>query len=342
MRQLLQGRNPTLTARPRNQCSALVVVPVGQNYFYPLHGRRIAECLRELGCSVDVCPLSACPERHYDWCILVNISEVVQSFGNEPAALARVRRLAGRCRATASASLDCVSTDWYQRIHDYCDRTGIKTIVDFGLHDQSPSLPVKLRQSYHYVPNGLTASEARAVRSGAEEPERTIPWAVIAHVTPWRATIVDRLVRQVDPRGFVYLPQLAPIKETGSPHLNQAQFEKVLRQTRYQVWCSHHPHFYMESERFRTSLLCGSVPIKVIEDGQEIPEGAPFDYLIVKEEELSRRLWSFDFHALRSRFREDYLRLPGLTSGLSSFLTAAGVMVEPPRHKPEAQAKVNL
>ena len=87
--------------------------------------------------------------------------------------------------------------------------------------------------------------------------DRHIPWAFVGHMTESRVALVDFLVHQFDPGGFVYIPTLAPYTETDSPHLNQREFERVLYHTRYQMWRSHHEHFYLEPERFRTSLLTG-------------------------------------------------------------------------------------
>jgi hypothetical protein len=307
--------------------SALVLIPGMVNYFYNLNGRRIAEALRELHFKVDIGQLATCPEREYDWCILVNITEVLAGFGDQAAGLEKIRALRKRCRAMASCSLDCVATPWYHRLQEYCTQAGVEAILDLGLYDQRAYLPEASRAMYHFIPSGLTSSEVRELEAATgTDSERNIPWAFIGHLTPERAAIVDFLIQAVDPRGFVYLPGLAPYTEKGSPHLNQQQFERVLRHTRYQVWCSHHSHFYMEPERFRTSLLTGGVPVKVVESRGKLPKSVPFSYLLVEESQLHERLQERVFRQVRRRFQQDFLRLPRLHGSLADFLVGTQVL----------------
>jgi hypothetical protein len=327
---------------PGTARSALVLVPAKLNYFYDLHGRRLADALQALGFDVDVCTLARRPEKTYDWCVLTNISEIVLSHDQEDAedvtgditweeelaAIDAIRRLHRSCRVVTACSLDCVGTAWYSAIEQRCAAARIATVLDFGLHDQSPFLGPdgpERRPAYWFVPNGLTPSERRAV--GAEpDDHRPLPWAFVGHTTANRAALVDRLMQQVDPRGFVYMPGIGKITEKGSPHLNQKQFDAVLRRTRYQVWCSHHAHFYMESERFRMSLLAGSVPVKVVPDRKAVPARLLFDYLVLDEEEVAGRLREMDFQAVRRRFRDDFRAVPGIAAGVAGYLVAAGVL----------------
>lgn len=307
--------------------TALVLIPGSINYFYNLNGRRIAEALRDLGFAVDVCTLATCPERDYDWCVLVNITEVALSVGDGDAGLEQIRAVGRRCRALASCALDCVTTRWFEALLDCCATTDVRAILDLGLIDQSVHLSERARALYHFVPSGLTTSERRQLDAlEAAGEERPIPWAFIGHFTPHRAALVDYLVRVVDPRGFVYLPQLAPYTEKDSPHLNQRQFERVLRLTRYQLWCSHHHYCYMEPERFRTSLLTGSVPVKVMESRASLPRSAPFRYLMIAEDDLPQWLGEGAFERVRRRFQQDFRQLPSLQDGLAAYLTRAGLL----------------
>src|SRR5262249_46022612 len=155
---------------------------------------------------------------------------------------------------------------------------------------------------------------------------RTFPWAFVGHSTPERTALVDYLLQAVDPRGFVYMPALTTFTEKGSPHLNQQQFERVLRHTRYQFWCSHHAHFYMEPERFRTSLLTGGVPVKVVESKAKVPPSVPFSYLVVEERNLAGWVKEGVFAQVRRRFRRDFLGLGRLHHHLAHHLVQAGVL----------------
>ena len=320
--------------------TALVIVPAGLNYFYELHGRRVAEALRTLGFGVERGTLGAYLERPFDWCVLTNITETLISHAQqgaldvsrqitpaqERAALEAIRRLHKYCASMACCSLDCVSTTWYEWIQRRCEATGITTILDFGLHDQSASLSAPDRSMYHFITNGLTPSERRMVDRSEDDEERPIPWSFVGHVTLNRAALVDRLVQQLDPCGFVYLPQLGKVTVKGSPHLNETQYEAVLRRCRFHVWCAHHRHFYMESERFRMSLLAGCVPIKVVAPEQAVPAGLVFGDLVLSEADVAQRLRAFDFRAVRRRFRDDFRSLPGLSESLATFLRTRGIL----------------
>ena len=307
--------------------TALVLIPGSINYFYNLNGRRVAEALGELGFAVDVHTLATCPERDYDWCVLVNISEVALSVGDGSAGLERIRALVPRWRAAATCALDCVATRWFEAVANACLVANVGAILDLGLVDQGAHLPEVARALYHFVPAGLTTSERRqldALEDAADE--RPIPWVFIGHYTPHRAALVDYLVRVVDPRGFVYMPLLAPYTEKDSPHLNQQQFERVLRLTRYQLWCSHHHHFYMEPERFRTSLLTGSVPVKITDSRAALPRSAPFRYLVIAEDDIPEWLGGGVFERVRRRFRKDFRDFPSLRDSLAAYLVQAGIL----------------
>jgi hypothetical protein len=323
---------------PRKR-SALVVIPGTMNYFYNLCGRRLAEALRDLSFEADVGTLADRPAKKYDWCVLSNVYEVVQAFGDRDAAFGKVRELQKSCAVMTQASMESAATRWYRSIQEYCRALDIGSFLDIGLYDQMECLSPGERSTYHFLLNGLTASELRALDAddGAGDDLRTIPWAFVGHCSPDRVALVDYLIREFDARGFVYLPQLhTPVKEQGSPHLNERLFEAVLQRTRYQVWCSHHGSFYVEGERFRMSLLAGGVGVKVIADAARVPEGMPFPYLVPRERELAERLRSFNFADVRERFRDDFRAIQPLAVGLAGFLVDIGVL---PRHAaPAARA----
>jgi glycosyltransferase involved in cell wall biosynthesis len=312
------------TARKR---SALVIIPGTVNYFYNLCGRRLAEALRELSFEVDLGTLADHPAKEYDWCVLSNIYEVVHAFGDQGAAFAKVRELQRACAVMTQASMESAVTPWYRSIQEYCRALDIRSFLDIGLHDQWEHLRPEERSTYHFLVNGLTTSELRALDAEEADALRTIPWAFVGHCTPDRVALVDYLIREFDPRGFVYLPHLhTPVKERGSPHLNEQQFDAVLLRTRYQIWCSHHEAFYVEGERFRMSLLSGGVAVKVIAGPEHRRATAPFPYLMIEERSLARQLRSFDFEEVRRRFRDDFRAIKPLRDGLADFLTGAGVL----------------
>ncbi len=230
-----------------------------------------------------------------------------------------------------SLGIDCVSTTWYHRIHDYSTRAGVRLILDLGLFDQGPYLRPEERAGYRFVFSGLTPSEARQLESlGEDDSGRTIPWAFVGSQTPHRVALVDHLVQRVDPGGFVYIPSPAPYPEAGSPHLDQQQFERVLSHTRYQVWCSGHSYFYMEPERFRASLLTGGVPVKIVESHEQIPDSVPLGYLMMAPADVGDRLTERVFPRLRRQYQDDWRRFPTLAQEMARVLQELGIDVGRP------------
>jgi hypothetical protein len=303
----------------RSVGSALILIPGSVNFLYNQCGRRIGEVLTDLGIEVSLATLPNCPRREYDYCFISNISEVV--LNDEAAGIQEIRSLRGHCKTIVSCGIDSVQTHWFARLLDLSRQAGADFILDLGLHDQSGFLDLPARSMYRFAFSGLTASESRWLDSPQEiGVKRPIPWAFIGHSTALRAGLVDYLVQHVSANGFVYLPRLAPYAEKGSPHLNQQQLEAVLRRTQYQVWCSHHSHFYLEPERFRVSLLTGGVPIKVVESRKHLPRSIPFRYFLLEAGDLSGKLREGMFTSMRSGFQQEWRSLPLLTDELARIL----------------------
>jgi hypothetical protein len=145
---------------------------------------------------------------------------------------------------------------------------------------------------------------------------------LVGHQSAERAELAYRLAREGPPDGIVYLPRLSPVTESG-PHLNGRQFQKVLSQAKVQLWCSHHPHFYMESERFRDSLLTGSVPLKVVDRPPDASRVFPFEQLVTGHDEVPAWVRGIDYAVAWARFREEFLALPSLEEGLAAFVGVA-------------------
>ncbi|MFN0112769.1 MAG: hypothetical protein ACKVZH_28250 [Blastocatellia bacterium] len=300
--------------------SALIVVPGSVNYFYNQAGRRVAEALQTLGWRTHLTTLDALPEGQFDWAFLVNVYEVRHSCPREaPRQFQRVRR---QCRRVSQALLECVTTNWFAEAFEVGRQAGAEFLLDFGLQDQSEQAEQAskaARQSYRFVFNGLTVSERQTLQSLNEQEARPIPWAFVGHQTPDRVELVYRLVKEFDPAGFFYLPPLSPVTEDG-PHLNEQQFLRVLAKARYQVWSSHHRGVYLEGERFRASLLTGSIPLKVMLNNTALPQNTLFPYLLVEQATFTSQLRSFEFQQTRQQFVADFQRLPALAESLSEVL----------------------
>ena len=319
------GPGPATDGAPR----ALVVIPGSVNYFYNTNGRRAAEALEALGLAVEVRgPEGLGDAVGRDLLLVSNVAEVVHAIGREDEALAALRRAAAGAGAAAALSLDSVMTPWFRRTLDLCAAAGIGAVLDLGLWDQRPYLEPEAAARYRFVPDGLTPSERSALPAADDGGPRPIPWAFVGHATPDRIGFVDELIARVDPSGFVYMPPLEPITESGTPHLGPEQFRRVLERSRYHVWCSHHHHFYMEPERFRLPLLAGCVPLKVVLEGVAVPADAPLRELMATRAELPAFFAPGRDRRLYQRLREAYLARP-LEAGMARALTGLGVPARP-------------
>jgi hypothetical protein len=329
---MLKPEHASAASTNETSLRALVLIPGSVNYFYNAAGRRTGEALREIGFSVEIATLGQHSSRSYNFCLVSSLAEVIHSCGNEVVAHAALRDLQKSCGLIAALSIDCAATVWFHNTQKQCRSLKIPAILDLSLHDQRENLRSKDRADYYFFPAGLTSSEMRQVCQDVDDTGRAIPWAFIGHFTPARLALLDDLVRHLDPRGFVYMPMCAPYQEKGSPHLNEHQFNTVLARTRYQIWSSHHSAFYMESERFRMSLLAGGVPIKVLTTALPAP-GCPFSYLMMEASALPSSIRRFDFALLRQQFRKEYLEIKPLSKGLADFLYCKGILpsVQPAR-----------
>lgn len=296
--------------------SALIITSITGSYFYNQAGRRIGEALRNLGWSVDSLPIQTSPTRAYDWGLLMNTTDLVASCPSLDDALQHLGRVRSSCRYLGVVLLEAVQSPWFSHAVDLARLARVDFVLDGGLYDQTNLVDPDIRPIYRFFMNGLTASERLTVNSSFLPLEtRPIPWVMVGHLTSRRANLVNRLVNEFDPCGFVYLARLEPVTEHG-PHLNERQFLSVLRQARYQIWCSQQSWFYLEGERFRMSLLSGGVPIKVLTTSDLSTTTIHFRYLIVEMDNCIKYLRSLDCQSIYHRFASEFLAFPSLESSL--------------------------
>jgi hypothetical protein len=301
----------------------LVIISPSVNYFYGVIGNRIARSLSLLNFDVVVSTLREAPDQPNEWLILVNISEIALGHGDLPDALRRIHALKTRSRRAGVVVLDCVATNWFAENYRLCREVEIDMLIDMGFHDQHQAAPEQTRAVYHFLFNGLMQSERQLVQQHRRSTTaRPIPWAFIGHAAGERVRLVEQLMTSgLGSHGFVYLPRLMAYSADG-PHLNGQQLHSVLAQTRYYIWCSHHKHFYMESERFRDAALAGTIPIKVI--ASPFNQKLLFSQLMLNEQSFADQILSFDFAELRGRFIDQYCALPSLEQSLSDFIEQQG------------------
>jgi hypothetical protein len=302
----------------------LVVVPGAVNYFHNRAGERIAAASRAIGLPAEVHTLESLRNREGGCVLIVNPGEAVAGHPNKAEALDLVQGLARRHEGVAAVMLECARTHWYTDQLAYCATAGIDAVIDLGFVNQHDAQPAAARAGYQFVVNGLTADERRLVNRRAVPTGRPIPWVFVGHYSAGRAGLVGRLVRDAAPGGLVYLPSLSPVV-SGGPHLGEPSYLAVLSRAAVQVWCSHHEHFYIESERFRMSLLAGGVPVKAVARPPASGPLVPFHYLMPTIDGLPEFLREMDLAQTWARFVDDFLSLPSLEEGIAEALAALGV-----------------
>jgi SAM-dependent methyltransferase len=296
---------------------ATVVVPGSVNYFHDRAGQRIADALNDIGVNTEVSTLDA-TDRGGEWCFLINPYEVAFGSGGD-AAVPLIADLRRRYDRVVAVLMECAETPWFGMSIDVCRRAGVTRVLDLGFHGQYESIPDEQRPTYVYAFSGLTGAERRAIPTGRAAGERPIPWVFVGHSAGPRLSVIERLLRSVDPGGFVYMPNIGPVRDRG-PHLNGEQLQRVLRRSRCQIWCSHHGRFYMESERFRDSLLAGCVPVKIGTAAADRPDYLPFRFLTKPEQELIGGWDGLDSADTWERFAAEFAALPTLEESLAGAL----------------------
>jgi SAM-dependent methyltransferase len=314
----VSGTNMTLSENGRQMRKVLIIIPGSVNYFYNQAGRRISAAMHTLGFDVDIHTLHSATKREYDWCFLINPYELTVSYGDQSSGIQRIRDVSRWCERTVAVLLECAQTPWFRHSYHLCGEAGIDTLLDFGFHDQSALLSDDALPRYIFVFNGLTESErAKVYDESPVANDHAVPWVFVGHLSRSRVSLVSQLLQESNPGGVVYMPYLTPVTENG-PHINEQQFETILRHTKYQVWCAHHDYLYLESERFRNSLLSGSLPIKVLLHPLQTTAILPFHYLLTEEHHLAAHMNNLDraFDATWQRFKEEFRRLPTLEDGI--------------------------
>lgn len=280
----------------------------------------MADGFRRLGAHVHLCELRDVPEGPFDLCVISSLGEVFHAVGADEGRR-RVEDLRGSVGAMMNLFAECARTRWFQAIVEPGRALGINDLVDVGFLDQGT---VVVEKGFRYFPifDGLLEAQVQQGPPPSDPLARTIPWAHVGMQTPGRVALTDRLVNHVAPHGLIYLSEVSPIKEKGSPHLDPEHMRRILGRTKFYVWCSHHDHFFMESLRFKTAWETGCVPIKVVGDEEVLPADLPFADFVVRAGQITDHLNALDFAQARSALFREYLKRPRFEVGLARILDA--------------------
>lgn len=203
-----------------------------------------------------------------------------------------------------------------------CRDLGVDHILDLGFIPQDDEIAAAglADVSYHFVFDGLTHEEAADVTPFDDLNQRFIPWTIADRQTPERVALTSRLVNQVSPHGFVYLPEAHPHEKEGPRPLDPGQMDRILEKTQFHVWRGEDDRLYLESSRFRACLQAGCLPLIVVGDESVLPADLPFRDFVVRERDVVDRLRGSDFETERRSFQAEFLRLPRLGEGLDELI----------------------
>ncbi|MFQ3582983.1 MAG: hypothetical protein SNJ67_06060 [Chloracidobacterium sp.] len=195
--------------------------------------------------------------------VVVNWVETIHDPRLSPAEVAAFMSKVNSVPERALVAAECVSVVWFERQLDGPDWTAI---IDVGWQPQTPLPAVAAKYRFlHYAPT--QAEQAVLAQVRAVRPEtfaaRPLPWAVVGALTPERAALVAALA-DWQPHGFAFLPPGEPFQvRADRGRLDRARLARVLRQSRFYIWTSHHAHPYFESFRVLDALLSGACPVKL-------------------------------------------------------------------------------
>jgi hypothetical protein len=287
------------------------------NWFYQDCAERLAKALTLSGARVVLASASEPPAGVFDVGLVVGLGETAHACGEENL-IANLQEFGGRCAVVAAVTLESPQTHWFGREIQLFQRLGLERLVEMNVYSKKDSI-ADPSVYYSFLPYGLLPDERAAARRHLENPgQRRIPWVTIGFTTVERTQLAASLVREVDPRGFIYLSTLSPVRDDGH-HLGPRQIARILEQSAFYVWRSHHPHFYLEGERYRQAAIHGCVPIKVV-DALPDERHLPFPYSIVPLDQIAALADPQYAAELRERFLSEYLSWPGLEKSVDTLL----------------------
>lgn len=238
------------------QARILIVYPSLGNIFYFNLASRLSTAALELDIDAKLVGSSelACLDRPWATSVPVFIVSPTECSLSGPEAIARLARMPFRAAVLA----DCVGTPWYYKT--FLLEIEFDLVVDVGFLDQALQRPFQ-NVPYHFLFNAPLEEEAARISAPRLGP-RGISWTLIGHVTPDRLALADELVTHLGSAGFLFLPQLRPVRPSEGM-LSPDDLRRVLESTNLYVWCSHHSLPYYESFRFLDAVLFGAVPCKI-------------------------------------------------------------------------------
>jgi hypothetical protein len=289
----------------------VVLLPERGNVFYRHLARRLATACELIAPDVRLTSTADIGAMDYSW-LRQSIALVVCPAECMLSGDGTLRRLNQAMRVVAVAA-ESAKTVWYSSQFGTLDH--IDAFCDIGFIDQSRWNPVT-DVPYHFVFNAALDEERARLRNIIES-ERSLDWALIAHMTPERARLANQLLIHLGSAGFLFLPTLRPVRP-GEGMLSPGALHRVLRETFCYVWRSHHTHPYYESFRFLDAVLAGAAPCKIDAETDSTLLAIPNVYPSV--EALAKALEDRTATSLFDESRSFYLDQGTLSSHLEDLL----------------------
>ena len=236
-----------------------VLFPRTLNWFFSAQAASIAEDLCLSGLPAEAVASDRpwrLAESGRDIVLIVNFAECLmgaEGRGRDRELLAVLERFERR----VLVNFDSIRAHWFTRHFDR-RRDYFSDIVDIGLYRQTADARV-LDTPYHSVAESLSRADLRDAVPWT--PGRRVPWAMLGHATRDRSALVEAALRCLPKNGFVFSPPLRPFTDRSG--LNRAGIARILGQTDFYIWGSHHLYPYHETQRVLHAVTAGAVPVKI-------------------------------------------------------------------------------
>lgn len=298
-----------------------IVFPSLENGFYQDLARRIGAACEEISRPVelraaqeiDLLTQESLKERVL---LLAMPSECLGAVDNSGRFLSSVARAKKRILLLAEAVEDEGCRVQFDLPVEY------DAFVDVGFEPQEEKA-ADFSVPYHLLLNGPTKPERRVLKSKFSGEKRNIPWTLVGNMVRERAQLLADLVERVDPGGFVFMPKShVPgrkiLLENDHWRISPSALSKVLRNTRYYVWCSRPGVEHYESFRFTDALLAGAVPCKI--GGENFRKAPSIPCIFSSVEDFGERIENAGFDRMFADARDFYLSCGLLSENLERIL----------------------